>query len=386
MSDNIIITNLAPVPDKLSLYADETGYRPLSPIWRRFFNDMRDRVGAASGSIIYDASNNSTALVTLSGVAALSTNLGTFTGTLIPNSSTIKAALQALETPLDSALVDIADLVTLSGVGANSTDLGTFTGTIISDNSTIKTALQELESYSATTSGTVTSVAALTLGTTGTDLSSSVATATSTPVITLNVPSASSVNRGALLAADWTTFNNKQTALVSGTNIKTVNGSTLLGSGDVGTIDVAHGGTSLTSTPTNGQLLIGNGTNYTLAGLTAGTGISVTNGVGTITIANTGTSFSPTTVANSVSYTEAGTTGFKTSLCDATGGAIVVTLPLVASATGLIYTVKKIDSSANTVTLDGNGVETIDGVTTQVISAQYDSLTITSDGSTWWII
>jgi hypothetical protein len=36
-----------------------------------------------------------------------------------------------------------------------------------------------------------------------------------------------------LTSADWTTFNSKQAALVSGTNIKTVNGSTLLGSGNV---------------------------------------------------------------------------------------------------------------------------------------------------------
>ena len=61
--------------------------------------------------------------------------------------------------------------------------------------------------------GTVTSVAALTLGTTGTDVSSSVATGTSTPVITLNVPTASASNRGALSAADWSTFNGKQAAL-----------------------------------------------------------------------------------------------------------------------------------------------------------------------------
>jgi hypothetical protein len=61
-------------------------------------------------------------------------------------------------------------------------------------------------------SGSVTSVAALTLGTTGTDLSSTVATGTTTPVITLNVPTASASNRGALSATDWSTFNNKQAA------------------------------------------------------------------------------------------------------------------------------------------------------------------------------
>jgi hypothetical protein len=57
--------------------------------------------------------------------------------------------------------------------------------------------------------GTVTSVAALTLGTSGTDLSSTVANGTTTPVITLNVPTASATNRGALSSADWTTFNSK---------------------------------------------------------------------------------------------------------------------------------------------------------------------------------
>ena len=57
--------------------------------------------------------------------------------------------------------------------------------------------------------GTVTSVAALTLGTAGTDLASTVATGTTTPVITLNVPTASATNRGAVSSADWTTFNNK---------------------------------------------------------------------------------------------------------------------------------------------------------------------------------
>jgi hypothetical protein len=62
--------------------------------------------------------------------------------------------------------------------------------------------------------GTVTSVAALTLGTTGTDLSSSVTNGMTTPVITLNVPTASATNRGVLSNSDWNTFNNKQNALV----------------------------------------------------------------------------------------------------------------------------------------------------------------------------
>lgn len=76
--------------------------------------------------------------------------------------------------------------------------------------------------------GTVTSVAALTLGTTGTDLSSSVANGTTTPVITLNVPTASATNRGALSAADWTTFNNKAST-ASLANYLPLAGGTLTG-------------------------------------------------------------------------------------------------------------------------------------------------------------
>ena len=67
-------------------------------------------------------------------------------------------------------------------------------------------------------SGTVTSVAALTLGTTGTDLSSTVANGTTTPVITLQVPTASATNRGALSSADWTTFNGKAPSVTYTTN------------------------------------------------------------------------------------------------------------------------------------------------------------------------
>lgn len=47
---------------------------------------------------------------------------------------------------LDALEQDVADLTTLSGVSSNSVDLGTFTGATIPDNSTTKVALQALES------------------------------------------------------------------------------------------------------------------------------------------------------------------------------------------------------------------------------------------------
>jgi hypothetical protein len=94
-------------------------------------------------------------------------------------------------------------VVSLTGAGTTSIS-GTYPNfTITSNDSTL---------------GTVTSVAALTLGTTGTDLSSTVANSTTTPVITLNVPTASAANRGALSAADWTTFNSKAPAVTYTTN------------------------------------------------------------------------------------------------------------------------------------------------------------------------
>lgn len=62
-------------------------------------------------------------------------------------------------------------------------------------------------------------------------------------------------------------------------------------------LKIGQGGTGLSSTPTNGQLLIGNGSGYTLAALTAGTGISITNGAGSVSIAAT-SALTGTTSAN----------------------------------------------------------------------------------------
>jgi hypothetical protein len=149
---------------------------------------------------------------------------------------------------------------TISGVslGGNLFDLTAGTGVSFSVGTTYNGSAA-ITINATGTGGTVTSVAALTLGTAGTDLSSTVANSTTTPVITLNVPTASAANRGALSSTDWSTFNSKQDALVSGTNLKTVGGVSLLGSGDVGTIGVSYGGTGLT-TLAAGRIPYGNGT------------------------------------------------------------------------------------------------------------------------------
>lgn len=66
----------------------------------------------------------------------------------------------------------------------------------------------------------------------------------------LTMPNAATGTRGLLTSTDWNTFNNKQAALVSATNIKTINGSSILGAGD---LVVSGGGLTIgTTTITSG--------------------------------------------------------------------------------------------------------------------------------------
>lgn len=69
---------------------------------------------------------------------------------------------------------------------------------------------------------------------------------------------------------------------------------------------------------------------------------------------------------------------------NATSGAITVNLPL-ATGSGRMLTIKKVDTSANTITVDGNGSETIDGSETHVLTS-YESITIVDNASGTWII
>jgi microcystin-dependent protein len=74
--------------------------------------------------------------------------------------------------------------------------------------------------------------------------------------------------------------------LLSGTTIVSCDGTATGMRRSISNLPVTNGGTGLTSAPTNGQLLIGNsGGGFTQATLTAGAGVSITNGSGAITIA-----------------------------------------------------------------------------------------------------
>ena len=108
----------------------------------------------AASTVVTEIDVNVDDVIALTGIAENTRNLGEFTGATIDDDVTIKAALQALETAVESAgsatslnavVQDASDLQTLTGIADGSSDLGTFTGSTISDTTDIKTALQELE-------------------------------------------------------------------------------------------------------------------------------------------------------------------------------------------------------------------------------------------------
>lgn len=73
-------------------------------------------------------------------------------------------------------------------------------------------------------------------------------------------------------------------------------------------------------------------------------------------------------------------------LVDATTGAKTITVPTASSMNGKQLKFKKIDASANVVTISASGSEKIDGASTKSLATQNKYLAIVSDGSNWHII
>ena len=71
---------------------------------------------------------------------------------------------------------------------------------------------------------------------------------------------------------------------------------------------------------------------------------------------------------------------------NAATAAFTITLPAAATNTGRIYVIKKVDSTANIVTIDANASETIDGSLTTTLTTQYQRITIQSNGTGWDMI
>lgn len=73
-------------------------------------------------------------------------------------------------------------------------------------------------------------------------------------------------------------------------------------------------------------------------------------------------------------------------LADATGGSFTLSLPAVSGRSGRTFRIKKIDGTANTVTIDPNGAELIDGLATAILSDPNAAADVVCNGSAWYIV
>jgi hypothetical protein len=132
-------------------------------------------------------------------------------------------------------------------------------------------------------------------------------------------------------------------------------------------VAVANGGTGVSTTPTDGQLLIGNGTGYTVAALTQGAGITIANGAGSITITNAGV----TSIAGTANQITA----------SAATGAVILSTPSTFTAPGSITSTTTITAGSNFIASTATSSYTSTaGTTIQVIPGI--AATATSAGNT----
>ena len=112
--------------------------------------------------------------------------------------------------------------------------------------------------------------------------------------------------------------------------------------------------------------------------ITLGTGLSLSGTTLNVTVVS---GYNIITVNFAASpYTVLPTSGTTIYVVDCTAGNVVLNFPTAVANTAT-YGVKKIDASANTITLTPNGAETIDGAATQTIRFRWTEIDIFSDNS-----
>lgn len=88
----------------------------------------------------------------------------------------------------------------------------------------------------------------------------------------------------------------------------------------------------------------------------------------------------------SVSTDYTATTDDEVLLVDGSGASLTIRLFDATASSGDKILIKKIDSSTNSITIDGSSSQTIDGDTTTTLNTQYESLNLLSDGSNWHVL
>jgi hypothetical protein len=135
-------------------------------------------------------------------------------------------------------------------------------------------------------------------------------------------------------------------------------------------------------------------TELTVAVQEGGTNTSTAPAVGQILVASSTSAYAPRaisgTAAKTANYTVVAADANKVIKCDASGAAFTVDLTAAATlGDGFVVTILKTSAdamgSANTVTIDANGTETINGALTNRLHAQYSFVRITCDGSNWFV-
>lgn len=144
-------------------------------------------------------------------------------------------------------------------------------------------------------------------------------------------------------------------------------------------LPVGSGGLGITTTPTNGQIPIGNGTTYTAATLTAGSGVSITNASGSVTIASSGGG----TTWKLINANQTLVAG-ESYLVDTSSGAITLALPTTA-VVGDYFRVYNL-SSANQVTISQGAGQQVRIASLLTTSGVGGSLTTTSAGDSLEIV